>query len=79
MAIFNDTYPASGRRGTYDSGVSGSSLRGGLRRLVSRWTAWRDRDRELQELHRFSDRELWDVGLSRSDIMSIESGTYRRD
>ncbi len=38
----------------------------------------RTRARELRELHRFSDRELWDLGLSRSDIHAIENGVYRR-
>lgn len=37
------------------------------------------RTRELDELRRFSDRELWDVGLSRSDILAIEKDLYRRD
>jgi uncharacterized protein YjiS (DUF1127 family) len=37
------------------------------------------RAREMRELHRFTDRELWDIGLSRSDIPSVEQGTYRRD
>ena len=34
---------------------------------------------EMADLSRFSDRELWDVGLSRSDLMSLELGVYRRD
>ncbi|HEX2944260.1 MAG TPA: DUF1127 domain-containing protein [Rhodopila sp.] len=35
--------------------------------------------RDAQQLDHFSDRELWDLGLSRSDISSIAHGTYRRD
>ena len=42
-------------------------------------SARRARARELRELYRFSDRELWDVGLSRSDIVAMEKGIYRRD
>jgi uncharacterized protein YjiS (DUF1127 family) len=35
--------------------------------------------RGLEDLYRMSDRELWDLGLSRSDFPAIEDGTYRRD
>lgn len=35
--------------------------------------------REMADLAKFSDRELWDLGLSRSDLMSVERGLYRRD
>ncbi len=35
--------------------------------------------RELADLAQFSDRELWDVGLSRSDLMALDMGLYRRD
>ncbi len=41
--------------------------------------AARRRARELQDLAMFTDRDLWDVGLSRSDLMAIEKGIYRRD
>jgi hypothetical protein len=30
-------------------------------------------------LYLFSERELWDVGLRRSDLPAIADGTYRRD
>jgi uncharacterized protein YjiS (DUF1127 family) len=48
-------------------------------RLVEGWTARRLRIQQMRELHAFSDRELWDVGLSRADFMAIEKGVYRRD
>jgi uncharacterized protein YjiS (DUF1127 family) len=48
-------------------------------RTVARWQARRCRARELRELFAFDERELHDLGLSRSDFMSIENGTYRRD
>jgi len=48
-------------------------------RQVATFQAARRRARELHDLAMFSDRDLWDVGLSRSDLMSIEKGTYRRD
>ena len=37
----------------------------------------RARDRDI--LLGFSDRELWDLGLSRSDIPGVVLGTYRPD
>jgi uncharacterized protein YjiS (DUF1127 family) len=48
-------------------------------RAVAYWQARRRRARELNELFAFDERELRDLGLSRSDFMSIENGTYRRD
>ena len=36
-------------------------------------------NQQLRDLTSFSDRELWDVGLSRSDFMAIRDGTFRRD
>jgi uncharacterized protein YjiS (DUF1127 family) len=35
--------------------------------------------RGLEDLYRMTDRELWDLGLSRSDFPAIEDGTYRRN
>jgi uncharacterized protein YjiS (DUF1127 family) len=71
-------YLASGRQPAGTQTVR-SSLGSVFHRLAAWWTLRRNRDREMADLYRFSDRELWDVGLSRSDIMSIEHGTYRRD
>lgn len=39
----------------------------------------RQRAREIEVLTSFSERELRDVGLSRSDMMALERGVYRRD
>jgi uncharacterized protein YjiS (DUF1127 family) len=50
-----------------------------LQNLLTNWVKQRAQARELEDLYRFSDRELWDIGLSRSDFLSIEQGTYRRD
>jgi uncharacterized protein YjiS (DUF1127 family) len=52
--------------------------RTGLGRLGASWTARRRRSREIQMLAAFSDRELWDLGLGRSDLQAILNGTYRR-
>ena len=56
-----------------------SWLHARIDRLGIAWAARRKRARELRELYRFSDRELWDVGLSRSDLPAIADGTYRRE
>ena len=47
-----------------------------------RIASWVERYRRMQDariLHGFSDRELRDLSLSRSDIMGIENGSFRRD
>jgi uncharacterized protein YjiS (DUF1127 family) len=54
-------------------------LQTGLGRLGVSWKARRRRARELQELAAFSDRELWDLGLGRSDLKAIANGTHHRD
>jgi uncharacterized protein YjiS (DUF1127 family) len=35
--------------------------------------------REMDELYSFSDRELGDLALSRSDLPAIQKGMFRRD
>lgn len=50
-----------------------------LSRQAVTWKQNRQRAREIRELARFTDRDLWDVGLSRSDLMALEKGNYRRD
>lgn len=52
---------------------------GWFARRLAAWGASRRRAREMQDLASFSDRDLWDVGLSRSDMMALEKGLYRRD
>ena len=47
-------------------------------RLGASWRTRRQRARELRELAALSDRELWDLGLGRSDLPAIANGAYRR-
>lgn len=54
-------------------------LRTGLARIGEALVERRLRNQQLRDLTAFSDRELWDVGLSRSDFLAIEKGTFRRD
>ena len=51
----------------------------GCDRIVARWQAHRRHARELRELYALDERELRDLGLSRSDFICIRDGTYRRD
>lgn len=63
-----------------DGGASSSlGLVSWFSRTLAAVQAKRRRARELHDLALFTDRDLWDVGLSRSDLMAIEKGTYRRD
>ena len=48
-------------------------------RFFSRLAEKRRHAREMRDLAAFSDRELWDIGLSRSDMMALDRGVYRRD
>lgn len=81
MNLSDDAYLLSGNRQkiTPDIGTLLTATRTGLHRLTAAWIKRRTRARELRELYRFTDRDLWDVGLSRSDVWSIERGTYSRD
>jgi uncharacterized protein YjiS (DUF1127 family) len=45
----------------------------------ARWAARRKAARDLRQLDFCTDRELHDMGLSRSDFPAIIKGVYRRD
>jgi len=62
-----------------DAGVWLSRLKAGLRSILAARAARRRRAQEMQTLYSFTDRELWDLGLGRSDLPGIMNGTYRRD
>lgn len=50
-----------------------------MSRCLAAFAERRRHAREMAELAKYNDRELWDLGLSRSDLMGVERGTYRRD
>lgn len=81
MRLSNDTYLIAGNQQkiSTDAGKFLSAIHARLNSLAASWVASRTRARQMRDLHRFNDRELWDVGLSRADVWSIERGTYRRD
>ena len=47
-------------------------------RIGARWAARRQAARSIRQLYRCTDRELWDMGLSRADFPAIIAGSYRR-
>jgi uncharacterized protein YjiS (DUF1127 family) len=77
MSLSNNTYLISGSQRSAEP--VGTWLSSRFQNLLARWEQRRTRARELRELYRCSDRELWDIGLSRSDFLAIEKGTYSRD
>ena len=77
MNLSNDTFLIGGRHRTSRSWLSLIADR--LQQLRAIWVRRRARAREMQDLYRCSDRELSDMGLSRSDLMAIQNGSFRRD
>jgi uncharacterized protein YjiS (DUF1127 family) len=49
---------------------------GWWRRLVVNCTEWRRRRAAIREMTMMTDRELSDIGLSRSDIARVHSPTF---
>jgi len=81
MRLSDDTYLIAGNQQKISTDVGNflSSIRARLNHLAASWMASRTHAQQMRDLYRFNDRELWDVGLSRADVWSIERGTYRRD
>ena len=77
MNLSNETYHYAGTERSTQS--VGTWLTTRFQHMLARLEQRRARARELRELYRCTDRELWDIGLSRSDFLAIENGTYRRD
>ena len=81
MSLFDDAHSVPDLQRNFVSAVLRWLLqqRTLLRRLTGPWTAWREHSRSMAELHRFTDRELRDLALSRADVMAIDEGRFRRD
>ncbi|MFL5279426.1 MAG: DUF1127 domain-containing protein [Rhodopila sp.] len=56
-----------------------TQLRTRFSRLAAVWADQRKLARDRQILNDFNDRQLWDIGISRSDIPAVLSGTFHRD
>jgi uncharacterized protein YjiS (DUF1127 family) len=81
MTISNNAHliAEGGRKTAWDINAWLSQAQAKLQRMTAFWVARRQLARELNDLYRLSERELWDMGLSRSDFPAIEKGVYRRD
>jgi uncharacterized protein YjiS (DUF1127 family) len=55
-----------------------TSVQAGMARLAAWRASRRQQSRLLRELSESTDRQLWDMGLSRADIPAIVGGAYRR-
>jgi uncharacterized protein YjiS (DUF1127 family) len=49
-----------------------------LAKLIRMFRAWRSYDRSVRELSRLNDRELADIGISRSDIPAVARSSAKR-
>jgi uncharacterized protein YjiS (DUF1127 family) len=49
-----------------------------LAKLIRLYRAWRSYERSMHELSRLDDRELADIGISRSEIPAVAWGAVRR-
>lgn len=79
MNLSDNTWPtASGLGRTIDpSHTLMARLQAWAGHAAAAWKERRQRAHEAEALYASSDRELWDMGFSRSDIPSILDGTYR--
>lgn len=46
--------------------------------IVDAFRSWRRRSQIRYELYNLSDRQLADIGLARSDIEAVASGSFER-
>ena len=81
MNLSEDTWLVSvnKRQAIHAASVWLSRVQAGFGRLAEFLATRHRRIQEAEVLYGFSDRDLWDLGLSRSDIPSIINGMYRRD
>ncbi len=56
-----------------------TQVRAGLNRFAAYRAARRKHARDRQALFDFSDRELRDIGITRTDVPAVMNGTFSRD
>ena len=81
MNLSDNTWPsASGQGRTIDPshGLT-ARFQAWIGHAAASWKARRQRAHEAAALYASSDRELWDMGFSRSDIPSVLDGTFRQE
>jgi uncharacterized protein YjiS (DUF1127 family) len=81
MSLYDEAHPITSSRPPIATEARAllARLRTRLNGLGARWAARRRAVRDLRQLDHCTERELWDMGLSRSDFPAIIRGTYRRD
>lgn len=52
---------------------------GWMRRIVAAFAAWRQRQAVMREMEMMTDRELSDIGLSRSDLSRVCDPAFAPD
>jgi uncharacterized protein YjiS (DUF1127 family) len=67
MVYITEFSPANNRR-TRINASSHLELQARFGNLIELWRAWRQRSLERRMAAQFTDRDLWDVGLTRGDI-----------
>ena len=79
MNLSDNTWPAASGQGQAidPSHALTAKIQAFIGHITASWKARRQRAHEAEALYASSDRELWDMGFSRSDIPSILDGTYR--
>ena len=51
----------------------------GLQALIAGFRAWREKQAAMAELDLMTDRELLDIGLTRSDVQRVFNDDYSQD
>lgn len=51
----------------------------GLKAWIAGFRAWREKQASMAELEMMSDRELIDIGLTRSDVRRVFADNYNND
>jgi uncharacterized protein YjiS (DUF1127 family) len=77
MSLFEST------QGHHHSGHNAAVWRTWLNTAIDRFSEVRaERRRRARDFHALSestDRQLWDMGISRADVPSVVNGTYRSE
>nr|WP_294526838.1 DUF1127 domain-containing protein [uncultured Rhodopila sp.] len=63
----------------HNAAIWRTRLHAALDRFVRARAERRRRARDFQALSESTDRQLWDMGISRADVPSVVNGTYRSE
>jgi uncharacterized protein YjiS (DUF1127 family) len=79
MSFFQDARISDQGHADHRASVVWTRIQSAVARTLAHRAERRRRARELDTLRNFSDRELWDIGLGRSDVIGVVNGTYHRE